>query len=370
MNKLLTILLLASSLSSTLLAQEQERKLRIGGALRSSYKLDYTKPTMLRSLGQFGYDVFRLNTDVKVGRWSLEAEYRFYTEANGGRMLKYGWLGYRPSDSQLWQIGAVPTPFGLNASGSNSFYLNLDYYTGLEDDTDLGIRYTYEDKGWMISAAFLKNDEYPSSGIASASRYGYDLGGKLREENQLNLYTHKVWQGEITHQVGLSGMIGQVRHIEIDERGGRYALAAYYMGKWQGFTLKGQYTQYRYMLPKGGGSPDAVTVTAYGGSHEIASHGSLWTGMLSYEHRLSPTTKLVAYNDLSILQKHSLQAEASIQNILGCRLVTGPITTYIEWISSHHHPFISQYSSRGALASGNQQSKWGGLIYVNIGYYF
>lgn len=370
MNKLLTTLLLACGFTTFAQEQETTAKLKIGGALRSSYKLDYSKPPMLRSLGQFGYDVFRLNTEARFGKLSLGAEYRFYTEANGGRMLKYGWIGYQPTPKQLWQVGAVPTPFGLNASGSNSFYLNLDYYVGLEDDADLGIRYTYQDKGWTLSAAFFKNDEYPGLGKASASRYGYDLGGKHREENQLNLYVHKVWQGDLTHQVGLSGMLGQIRHIEQEERGGRYALAAYYMGKWRGFTLKGQYTQYRYMLPRDGGKLDAITVTAYGGSHEVASHGSLWTGMLSYEHRLSRTTKLVAYNDFSILQKHSLKAEASIQNILGCRFTTGPITTYVEWISSRHHPFISQYSSRSALAGGNTQSKWGGMLYINIGYYF
>lgn len=347
--------------------------LRLGGALRTTYRYDYTRQSDRDGGGRWAYDVLRLNVDGAYKKLLLKVDYRLYGSASGGPMLKYGWIGYRPSSKHLWQIGAVQPALGLNPSSSNSFYMNLDYYLGLDDDADLGIRYTYENKGWMLSAAFMKNDEMPGNSPTSTSRFGYDIGGQHRERNQFNLYVHKEWGSSIRHQIGLSGMHSGLYNISTLEGGKRYALSAHYRLKYKGLSLAAQVLQYNIKAMTNGQRSNEITMAAFGWEHPIAPSGRLYIASAAYTLpiRHSFIDQLHFYNDLSILDKFlgtSISHPTSVQNVTGCMITAGPIITYAEWLWTRNHPFIGRNTSRSLVTQGD--NRFSGMVMINIGYYF
>lgn len=374
LSRTLGSLALACLIATSLSAQSFEalvKKVRLGGAVRMTYVYDTASEPLQHTAGQFRFDLFRLNVHAEYGKWQLASDFRLYPEYSGGPMLKYGWMGYHASPNHFWQFGVVPVPFGVDGGTSNNFYMNLDYYLGLEDDSDIGIKYTYLTKGWQLSAAFYKNDELPGNTPASVSRYGYDLGGLYREENQFNLRAQHQWGSKLVHQLGISGMIGGVRHIETRERGMRYAGAVHYTARYEGWHLRTQLSYYDIHAYEYGVRVPQLEVSAFGGSHEIAARSYVATASLSYRLpvRGSFVDELLLYNDLSSVHKDYHDARSSIQNILGLRLTTGPVITYLDCMLTRAHPYVGA-TDHTSLGLGTNDRGWSGLVMVNIGYYF
>lgn len=79
--------------------QNPERpQVHIGGALRFNYNYSDWNQAHRDQWGQFGYDVFLLHPTASYKGFLLDADFRFYSTAFGGFMLKYGWIGYRFSE--------------------------------------------------------------------------------------------------------------------------------------------------------------------------------------------------------------------------------------------------------------------------------
>lgn len=70
----------------------------------------------------------------------------FIRSHRGEASLKHGWLGYRFNDYNQLQVGLTTVPFGIQPYTSNSYFFNINYYVGLEDDADMGIKYIYPTK--------------------------------------------------------------------------------------------------------------------------------------------------------------------------------------------------------------------------------
>lgn len=365
-------LLLVSSLCHNAMAEGP--KVRIGGALRFSYKFAPESQDDQTRLGRFAYDVFRLNADASYRQFSLTADYRLYSQASGGGMLKYGYGSYTSLDKKHQiQLGLVPVPFGILPYASNSFLFNINYLLGFEDDSDMGIRYNYKSKGWEASLAFYKNADWLSSGATTASRFGFDVGGRHKEINQLNLFAQRSWGTQVKHQLGASGMIGGLYNIETKKVGRRDALALHYTLAYAGWKLKTQYTRYN-MLPKGveGEEKNSVVMTAFGGAHRIASHGDGYLLGLSYRLGFGSGAlldEIIFYNDFSMLHKRIEGAHDTYQNILGAFLVAGPIEIYCDWMLAHNHPDIGSGNPDG-FAKGLAKQPWNNYININFGYYF
>jgi hypothetical protein len=49
------------------------------------------------------------------------------------------------------QVGLTQVPFGTTYS---QLVFSLNYYIGLEDDHDMGVKFTHTDKKWNYSLAF------------------------------------------------------------------------------------------------------------------------------------------------------------------------------------------------------------------------
>lgn len=369
----ITMALLALLSALGVSAQEAENvKLRLGGALRFGYKYAAWSEDHKREGGLLVYDVFRLNPEASYGNFSLTADYRFYATASGGGMLKYGYMSYTPNERHQVQLGLVPVPFGVMPCASNSFLFNLNYLLGLEDDSDMGLRYVYNYRGWEASVAFYKNADWFGGEEASPSRFGFDVAGRNREVNQLNLYLHRQWGNTWQHQIGLSSMVGGLYNIDTQAMGSRYATALHYTLDYGALSFKAQYSRYgMYSRPKQGLSTDYVIMTAFGTTHLIASEGDTYSAGLGYRlpFRLPWLSELYLYNDFSMMHKRLDGAHNTYQNILGCLITTGPIQTYVDWALARNHPDMGLGNAEG-FVRGLPNQPWQSYLYINLGYYF
>ena len=160
---LLLPFLLAINIILPVTAQEKSR-LKIGGALRFNYNYSDWKPESRNRGGEFDFDVLRLNVNASYKKIDLAVDYRFYPSSSGGGMLREGWIGYRFNDSHRLQIGLTTVPFGVLPYTGNNYFLNLNYYAGLEDDADMGIKYLFHKDRWELSLAYFQNADLSGTG--------------------------------------------------------------------------------------------------------------------------------------------------------------------------------------------------------------
>lgn len=347
--------------------------LRLGGALRFGYRYAPWSDEHRASGGQLVYDVLRLNIEAQYRQWALTADYRLYATPSGGPMLKHGYASYtsRGGRHQL-QLGLVPVPFGVMPYGSNSFLFNLNYLLGLEDDADMGLRYIYRHAGWVLNAAFYKNADWHSSEETSVSRFGFDIGGRNKEVNQLNLSLERQWGEAVRHRLGASAMVGGIYNLDTHRLGSRVAAALHYTLDYKQFALKSQYTLYAMnSIERPTLDTDHITMTAFGASHRIASRGATYMLGLSYRLPSLPSwlDELCLYNDWSMIDKGIANAYNSTQNILGCFASLGPIQIYADWALASNHPDIGLWNIDG-FVEGLPNPGWQSYFYINLGYYF
>jgi len=85
-------------------------KIKIGGALRLNYSYkDYDQENMDR-MGDFGFELFRLNADIDYKDIFLSVEYRWYGNFNA---IHHGYFGYHITERSSIEIGIHQVPFGM-----------------------------------------------------------------------------------------------------------------------------------------------------------------------------------------------------------------------------------------------------------------
>lgn len=345
---------------------------KLGGALRFGYKKASWSSEHNKNGGNFLYDVFRLNLDAKYNRLGLCMDYRFYSSASGGNMLKHGYMTYDLANKHTFQVGLIPVSHGIMPVGSNSFLLNMNYLIGLEDDADMGAGYVYDDGKWRVDATFFKNADWINSGEVSASRYGFDVGGADKEENQMNVYLHRRWGNSVKQEIGISGAYGGLLNIKENMMGNRYAYSLHYTLGYNNWNLKTQFSHYN-MRPyrKEGESTEHIIMTALGGSHKIASKADVYMASISYTIPVKKgfIDEICIFNDFNMIKKKIAGANNSYQNISGMVITAGYTVTYIDWAWAKNNPDFGQDNAEG-FVKGKSNGKWDNLIYVNFGYYF
>ena len=351
-----------------------------GGALRFNYNFSDWKKDSKNKGGDFGFDVFRLNVKGAYRKISVDAEYRFYADSSGGPMLKHGWFGYQFDTNHQLQVGLTQVPFGLLPVTSNNFFFNINYYLGLEDNYDMGIKYVYQKAGWQLYAAFFKNADvldFGDKSEISPDRYAYDIAGRNKQVNQGNVQFNYNWRGSLTHQVGLSGLVGGIYNIDTHKTGLRKALALHYWLNYGNWDVKAQWTAYSMNAKNGEDemgeqeSKRVVTLGAYGGTYEVAAKGITYQFGLAYTLPIKKgiIDDIRFYNDFSMLHKTERVFKDSYQNVLGLLITAGPVFTYIDYaIGKNHAWFGNAWTS--SFAQGDPAHKWNGRLNINMGYYF
>lgn len=372
-NKIDYLILLFFGFSLSLFSQETP-KVNLGGALRFSYNYSNWQDEGNDLGGEFVYDVFRLNANGEYKNLFFDAEYRFYAKSSGGGMLKHGWIGYKFNQNHQLQIGLNTVPFGVMPFNSNNWFFNINYYIGLEDDADMGVKYLYNNNDWDIAVAFYKNSDILNPhGEISPSRYSYDIAGSNKEVNQGNIrLTRKLGSEAINHELGVSGQVGGIYNTKTRKTGSRTAFAAHYVLNIRNFNLKAQYTTYN-MSPKNEEQEtnNYVEMGAYGANYNVATKADTYTIGLAYKFTINKgiLDNLTVYNDFGLMSKREKEMNDSYQNVTGLMLEMGPIYTYIDYAMGKNHAWLGG-DWNNSFAQGLEDEDWHARFNVNIGYYF
>ena len=359
------------------ISQAQERvlpKFKLGGALRFNYNFCDWKPGHRDRGGDFGFDVLYFKLSGSYRNIILSADYRFYSKDFGGPMLKYGWIGYQFNDKSQMQLGLTGVPFGIQPIASHNFFLQIAYYIGLEDDSDMGIKYLYQGDTWDFTFAFFKNaDEllFGSDNETSDDRYGYDVAGRNKEINQFNGQAFYKF-GESTRQrLGGSAEFGQLYNLDTRKNGTHYAFALHYELTTKRVSLKAQLTTYA-MNPKNGEGDDdeLISMTAYGAPYLVAAKANMY--MLGAGYTIPVNRKFLkkiqVYNDFGWLDKQNNDYKDSFQNVTGCMLDGGPVCIYVDYALGKNHGWLGP--NFNGFGTGGESDSWHARFNVNVGYYF
>ena len=370
---------LASTLcfsQDTTAEKDEKPSLEIGGALRFNYNLSSWKEDQLERGGDFGYDMFRINVTSQYKGITLNAEYRLYASAFGGGFLKQGWFGHTLAKGAEIQVGLHQVPFGIQPYNSHNWFFNIGYYLGFEDDHDMGIKYIRDSGAWQWQAAYYKSSEEMVFGPAEASpnRYSYDLTGRNKENNQLNLKLLRRRGDSLQHELGTSVLAGLLYNLDSRRNGTRYAAAVHYEYKpASSWNVKLQAMTYRFKPRAVAGAPlHEVEMGAYGANYQVAAQGDVYTANISYH--LPVTSRLLQgitfYNNYGFYNKKREHYENTHMNVLGAMFTAGPIYLYTDAALGYNHPWLGpEWTS--ALAAGTAgNTDWHLRFNINMGYYF
>ncbi|WP_029036931.1 hypothetical protein [Salinimicrobium xinjiangense] len=375
LQKLWFLIFLGSRVLFSPLQAQESPEVDIGGALRFNYNLSSWKPEQKKRGGDFGYDMFRINAVAAYQGVYVNAEFRHYSEAFGGGMLKQGWFGYKFDEVRELQLGLTQVPLGIQQYNSHNWFFNLGYYMGLEDDHDMGIKYMHLGEKWEYQAAYFKNAEELRFGDASAvshSRYSYDVAGNNKEVHQGNVKLLYKWGDSLQSRFGASAQYGGLYNINTKKNGNHYALALHYETDYKLWNLKTEAMLVSHN-PKNeeGASEEIITMAAYGAPYEVAADFNLYTLAVARNVPVSwgPVSNLQFYNDFGYMQKKENSFEDSYMNVTGVLVTAGNLYTYIDYAAGYNHSWLGG-NFVDDFAAGNPNAKWEARFNINFGYYF
>lgn len=357
---------------------------KIGGALRYNIFLKDFKGKMTENDFQMTFDTWRINVTGSYDNIDLVFEYRFYPTFNT-HFIKKGYLGYHFSKTSSIQLGVTQVPFGNLAYTSHSWWFQIPYYFGLEDNWDMGLKYIYKKNDWSVMLAYFEQPEpsgpangKASYGIGGSGRYSYDIipyGNQSNEErhtiNARVAYT--IGQGNFKGTtIGVSGMVGGLYNMKLHKTGTRTAFSIHLDGNYGRFNLKTEYVYYNYdgYNDQGQKTP-FVYMGAYGSTYPVASQANTYVAGLSYglPVDIGPISKLTFYNDYGYVNKTHKNYYDTQFNVLGFMVTAGDVYTYFDIASGKNHPWLTRNFGTG-LGPGIKNAPWNTRFNINIGFYF
>jgi hypothetical protein len=381
--RFLSLCLIITFLALDFIHAQEKPEVQIGGALRYNYNLSLWKTNQVKRGGDFGFNVFRINAKAAYKDIKLNVEYRLYDSYFGGGILKQGWVQYDVNDQANWQLGLMQVPFGNTPYNSHSWFFSMDYYVGIEDDYDMGIKYskTTEKLDWAL--AFFKNAEeitFSNLGDLTDNRYAYDIGSYYNDDLEKYEYRNKeVNQGNIqavykvgNHRIGGSLLYGGVLNLDTEKIGNRFAYALHYQLASDKLSVKAEFTQYEINQESPVGErSDIVAMAAYGAPYFIAAKASVLTLGVGYTIPVSfgPVSSIQVYEEFGTLAKNKDGFENTLMNDFGFLITAGSVYTYIDFASGKNQPWLGGDWTKG-LAEGVTEADWETRININIGYYF
>ncbi|MDZ7781796.1 MAG: hypothetical protein U5K56_02235 [Halioglobus sp.] len=354
----------------------------LGGAVRVNV-LDKSWDTRQRRFprSELEFDTLRGELRFEQGAWDGSAQYRLYYYDETERtthFLHHAWVGYRPQAGGHVKAGVHQVPFGILPFNSHSYFFSLAYYVGLEDDYDLGLKYTRESGPWRWDVAYYLQDEGHYFGDSEDSaRYSYDVvrsaDSANQEEDQFNGrigYTYR-HAANATSELGISLQAGRLPNEAGGGTGSHLAAAVHWDGRYGPWAVKLQSLWYRYNPSNPAGVDDRIMVLgAYDFPYNIASEGHLHSIGLRHhwDLELGPLKGIDLYNDFSYLIKAENSFEDSSMNVTGASLDLAPFYVYADVAVGRRNAWIGP-DFGNALAAGGDDSLHTRLN-LNIGLYF
>lgn len=396
-------LLLLSGLDFTAVAQsdDEEPSLHVGGAVRYNMLLTSYESDIDANSSQFTWDTWRINAvyDNPNGI-GLNFEYRFYPTF-GTHFIKQGWLEYDFSENLQGQLGVTQVPFGNLQYNSNNWWFSLPYYVGLEDDHDMGLKFTHTTDKWQWDFAyfFAAEPEGPvggsgNFGVGGSGRYSYDVipngDTPLTERNQFNVRgAYQLGSSEI----GASLQYGQLYNSAQEDFKGQFAAAVHADFNSGNFNIKPQLLYYSMdATNEDGEEVSTAYMGAYGIPYQVSTDAWIATLGLSYSYDVEwgPITNLNFYNDFSYMGNTVGEGtttlasgdeltlddnfQPTIQNITGILVSAGPVFTYFDIAQGIDQPWLTDDFGVG-VGPGHEDLGIGDSEYnirfnINIGFYF
>ena len=370
-------------------AQEKKNYFKVGGAVRfnllsKSWVDSKTQP-------EFTWDTWRLNVDGSAGGIDLSFEYRFYPTF-ATHFIHHGYLGYSLSEDLYMKLGVNQVPFGITKFASHSWWFQGQYYFGLEDDYDMGIKFDYSGiENLDLSFAYYRQaePEGPTAGgavtygNAGPGRYSYDITpgvGKIgtttvdahiRELNQFNVRAAY----HISEQVeaGLSAQVGGIYNSVLDEAETSTAFAAHLIADWgKGWNFKGTFINYNYAAKADNGEKlDIIQMGAYGSPYDVAAKANAYAVGIAkaFDVDLGPIKNIQAYVDYTYVDKTNDDYADMHHLIPGVLISAGPVYTYIDYAMGQNQPWLNSSFGKG-MGVGEEDAEWMKRFNINIGYYF
>lgn len=356
------------------MAEEEEDLLslvKMNGAFWFNYRVQDYDDANKDKMGNMGDTMFWLGFDVSHKGWSLSTRYRWYTYTD---ILQYGWVGYEWDNSEI-QFGLTKVPFGILPYASNNYWFGLTYYTGFNDQNDMGIKWITDiNDNLNLQLGFFKNGDMGSAG--SLNRYSYDIvtaeGERAQNEKTNQINARLAYQIGNTTEVGLSAQYGQLYNNSTEDTGDHWAGGLHLTGKYDNFEVQLQAMQYRFNPENPVGVDDKVVmIGAFEDAFPLASEGQLLEANLAYNMPINNglIDSVKCYNDYTIFMKSEEMFEDSQMNTIGCSLASGPIFAYLDFIIGKNSPYIG-VPSGVAFAGGENDASWHTMVNLNIGYYF
>ena len=404
---LLTFLL--AGYGSLAYGQDDEDYLNIGGAVRYNVVSQHYESDATATSHYATWDTWRLNVSARYSGVSLEFEYRFYPTFNT-HFIKQGWLAYNFSDALEMQLGVTQVPFGNLMYNSHSWWFMSGYYVGLEDDHNMGLKFSYDIGDRLnIMAAYFRQQEpagpahntAPYSG-PGAGTYSYnvipDYDGTLtgtpahiRELNQFNVrLAYELLPGL---EAGVSGQMQGLYNSMLDDTEYGHAIAAHIDGGFGSWSTKFQFINYDYKAKNDAGEiMDRVQMGAYGdpyygdGVAARANILSLGVGR-GIDVDWGPISNIMPYVDYALMTKDGalevndqmFDFEDSHMLVPGFLITAGNIWTYVDFAMGKNHPWLTNNFGKGMGAGQlDEQGRpvpvdemdWNLRFNINIGYYF
>ena len=351
-------------------AFSQDDYVKIGGALRynlftKSWINDKTDP-------QLTWDTWRLNVDARAAGIDMSFEYRFYP-ADNSHFLHHGWLGYGINKDLYMKVGVSQVPFGISQFASHSWWFQIPYYVGLEDDYDMGIKFDYTGiKNLTLNMAYYHQAE-PQGSPNFAARYSYDItpsdSASLKEIGQFNLRAAYKVTDHI--ELGLSGQYGRNYNSVLKKSEASTAFAGHLLADLGKFNFKGEYIHYNYGAKDNlGRNMDKVQMGAYGSNYNVAAIGNIYAAGLSYsiDVDLGPISNIQPYIDYSVIDKPALGYKPTQHFVPGVLITAGKVFTYVDYAFGKNNAWLGAWEN--GLAEGSADAKWESRFNINMGFYF
>lgn len=295
------------------------------------------------------------------------------------------------------KVGVSQVPFGLPGFASHSWWFQIPYYLGLEDDYDMGVKFDIEATDKLnLTLAYFRQPEPAGPGFdALAGRYSYDIvpgqgafvdsNGDIvmtdatnQELNQIN--ARLVWHFDENWHVGLSAQAGGIYNTSLDETDLSTAIAAHLEGNFGRFNLKTEVIRYDYSAKSNNGDMlDVVQMGGYGYHYGggdgytggVASKANVYVAGLAYTFPVNwgPITSIQTYLDYSMVDKDVEIFHDTHFLIPGMLITAGPLYTYLDYALGKNQPWLTDSFGKG-LGSGVGNQEWNSRFNINLGYYF
>jgi hypothetical protein len=369
----LLLIFILTSISAT---SQKEDYVEFGGALRfnvfnKSWVDNATQP-------EATLDTWRLNVDARTAGIDLSFEYRFYPTSGNSHFLHHGYLGYGFSEDLYMKLGVSQVPFGITKYASHSWWFQIPYYVGLEDDYDMGIKFDYTGIDKLeLNVAYFRQPEFNGGAgadfDANAARYSYDITpteeASIRELNQFNL--RAAYQLSESVEVGVSGQFGGIYNEVLEESEMSTAFAGHLVADLGNFNFKGEYIYYNYAAKDNEGNTlDKLQMGAYASNYNVAAEANMIVAGLAYSIPVEwgPISNVQPYVDYSVINKVAAGFEPTQHLVPGMLITAGSIYTYVDYAMGKNNAWLGAWTN--GLAEGSADSEWESRFNINIGYYF